>query len=125
VTWLQDAENPWAATFMARYEFLGEQQDTEIEPGQVMTLEWGVGKEVFSGADLGLVGYATFQTTRESGSSPTTDTSRYRAFSIGPEITWRPSFLPGSKITVQSFFEFGARNTTEGVFTVLSLAYAF
>jgi hypothetical protein len=124
-TWLEDAENPWAATLMLRYEFLGKQEDTDIKPGQVMTVEGGAGKEIFDGFDLGLTGYASFQTTKERDSAVGTDTSRYRFFGLGPEVNWRPAFLPGSQVAVRSYYEFGARNSTEGVFTVLSLAYMF
>lgn len=124
-TWLEDAENPWAATLMLRYEFLGKQKDTDIKPGQVMTVEGGLGKEIFDGLDLGLTGYASFQTTKERDSAPGTDRSRYRFFGLGPEVNWRPAFLPGSQLAVRSYYEFGARNSTEGIFTVLSFAYMF
>ena len=110
---------------MLRYEFFGEQKTTNIRPGQVMTVELAAGKEVFEGIDLGLVGYGSFQTTEESGSPAGTDTSRYRFFGAGPEVTWRPSFLPGSQVSVRAGYEFGARNTSEGVFSILSLGYAF
>lgn len=110
---------------MLRYEFLGKQEDTDIRPGQVMTVEGGVGKEIFHGFDLGLTGYASFQTTRERDSAPGTDTSRYRFFGLGPEANWRPGFPAGSQVAVRSYYKFGARDSTEGIFTVLSLAYMF
>lgn len=125
VTWLQDKNLPWAATLMARYEFMGEQDGTNIEPGDVFYLEGGVGKEVVKGLDLGLTGYHIQQTTKEKGSTPGTDTSRYRASALGPEINWRPASLPGFQAALRSYFEFGASNTSEGLFTVLSIAYIF
>lgn len=124
-TWLEDAENPWAGTLMLRYEFLDKQEDTDIEPGQVMTVEGSLGKQIFEGVDLGMTGYASFQTTKEDRSPPGTDTSKYRFFGIGPEFNWRPSSLPGAQLAVRSYYEFGARNSTEGIFTVLSFAYMF
>lgn len=125
VTWLQERELPWAATLTARYEILGKQEDTDIEPGDVLVVEGGAGKEIVKGVDLGLTGYFMTQTTKEKGSPPGTDTSRYRAFALGPELNWRPSALPGFQAAVRAYFEFGARNTSEGIFTVLSLAYIF
>jgi hypothetical protein len=124
-TWLQDNDLPWAATLMARYEILGEQDQTNIEPGDVFYLEGGVGKEVVKGVDLGLTGYHMQQTTEEKGSAPGTDTSRYRVSALGPEINWRPASIPGFQMALRSYFEFNASNTSEGVFTVLSLAYIF
>lgn len=125
VTWLEKTTNPWAATAQVRYEFFGEQETTDIRPGQVMTVELAVGKEVFKGFDLGLLGFASFQTTKESNSPPGTDTSRYRFFGLGPEINWRPQFLAGAQVAVRAGFEFGSRNTSEGIGTILSLLYAF
>ena len=90
-----------------------------------MTLEGGFGKEIFNGVDLGLSGFASFQTTEEQGSAPGTDTSRYRTFGLGPEFNWRPSPLPGFQVAVRSYFEFGTHNITEGIFTLFSVAYMF
>ena len=77
------------------------------------------------GLDLGVTGYFMTQTTEEKGSPTTTDTTRYRAYSLGPELNWRPASAPGFQVALRSYFEFGARNTSEGVFTVLSFAYVF
>jgi len=125
VTWLQDAPLPWASTLQLRYEFFNKQETTNIRPGQVMTIEAGAGKEVFKGFDLGISGAFSFQTTHESGSDPGTDTSRYRYAGVGPEINWRPAFLPGAQVSGRSFFEFGARNTSEGIGYLLSIGYSF
>ncbi len=125
VTWLQDAPLPWVGTAQLRYEFLGKQETTNIRPGQVMTIEFGAGKEVSRGLDLGISGAFSFQTTEESGSAPGTDTSRYRYAGVGPEIHWRPASLPGAQVSFRSFFEFGARNTSEGTGHLLSFSYAF
>jgi hypothetical protein len=125
ITWLQDAKNPWAATLMLRYEILGKQRDTNIEPGDVLIVEGGVGKEIIPGLDLGLTGYHMRQASREKGSAAGTDTSLYRASALGPEINWRPSSVPGLQLALRSYFEFDARNSSEGVFTVISIAYLF
>ncbi len=125
VTWLEETEKPWAATLMLRYEIMGEQDETNIEPGDVLIIEGGVGREIAKGVDLGLTGYHTRQTTEEKGSPPGTDISKYRFSGLGPEINWRPASLPGFQVGLRSYFEFGGRNTSEGVFTVFSLAYIF
>lgn len=125
LTWLQERDKPWAATLMIRYEILGRQRDTEILPGNVLILEGGAGKEIFTGFDLGLTYHFTTQTTEEEGSPPNTDTSRYGFAGLGPEFNWRPTFLPGFQLAVRSYFEVTARNTSQGVFAVFSLAYLF
>jgi len=113
VTWLQESENPWATTLMLRYEILGKQRDTDIEPGDVLVLEGGLGKEVLPGLDIGATGYHMRQTSREKGAAPGTDTSLYRASALGPEINWRPTSLPGFQLAFRSYYEFGARTTSE------------
>lgn len=111
VTWMQTSELPWAWTVIGRYEFFGTQEDTDIRPGQVLTIDGGIGKEITKGFDLGLTGYFTTQTTKEKGSAPGTDTSLYRTFGLGPEINWRSGFLPkGTNIGLRNYWEFGSRN---------------
>jgi hypothetical protein len=125
LTWMQSIENPWAATFMVRYEFVGKQRDTNIEPGNVFILEGGAGKELAKGFDLGLTYYFMTQTTEEKGSAAGTDTSPYKAAAVGPEINWRPNVLPGLQVSLRSYFEFRASNTSQGIFSVLSFAYVW
>ena len=108
---------------MIRYEIFGEQDETDIEPGDVLTLEASIGRQLSSGWDLGLTAYHQRQVTTEKGSAPGTDTTKYRYSGIGPEINWRPASVPGFQVGLRAYFEFGARNSSEGVFTVLSLAY--
>ena len=124
-TWLQDRSLPWAANVQLGYEINGKQEDTNIRPGDVMTIEVGVGKEWTKGFDLGLLAFTSFQTTREKDSAPGTDTSKYRFFGIGPEINWRAKFLPGFQVKLRAGYEFYARNTSQGMGGILSLVYAF
>lgn len=125
VTWLQDASLPWAATATLRYEVFGKQDTTGIKPGQVLTLEGGFAKEIAPGFDIGLLGYVSGQVSRERGSAPGTDTTKYRTAAIGPELTWRPKALPGAIFSFRYYREVTSRNTSRGDLAVLSLGYAF
>ena len=49
---------------MLRCEILGEQRDTDIEPGDVLVLEGGLGKEVLPDLDIGATGYHMRQTSQ-------------------------------------------------------------
>ena len=124
-TWLKDGSLPWAANVQVRYETFGKQDDTDIRPGDVMTFEFGVGKELTEGFDLGLLAFASFQTSAEENSAPGTDTSKYEFYGVGPEINWRPQSLPGFQAAVRIGFEFDSRNTSQGTGAILSLAYGF
>jgi len=97
---------------MLRYEILGKQRDTDIESGEVAVVESGLGKEVLPGFDIGATAYHMRQTSREKGAAPGTDTSLYRASALGPEVNWRTT-LPGFQLAFRSYYEFGARTTSE------------
>jgi hypothetical protein len=112
-------------TGSVRFETFGKQKTTGIRPGNVLTLEFAGGKEVVKGLDLALRLVGSTQVTRETGSAVGTDTRKYRFFSVGPGITWRPKQLPGAQIALRAAYEFGSRNTSEGVGTLLSFAYTF
>ncbi len=124
-TWLQNETLPWAVTAKVGYEFFGRQETTDIRPGQIMTLEFAAGKEIRKGIDLGVALVTSFQTTTESGSAPGTDTTKYRWSGISPEFNWRPEKLPGSQLSLKVTFEFDARNTSEGIVSLLSFSYMF
>ncbi len=123
VTWLQPTELPWSATAALRTEILGKQKTTNIKPGTVMTIEGGVGKEVARGLDLGLTYYVMQQVAKEQNSPAGVDNSLYSASAIGPEINWRPKGLDGFQAAFRSYFEIQARNSSKGIFSVISLSY--
>lgn len=123
-TWRQQTDLPWAATFMARYETFGKQQDTDIRPGDVFSLEAAVGKEVAAGVNLGLLAATSRQVSQQSG-TPGGDPEKYQINLAGGEVVWKPKGLPGAQIALRAAKEFDNVNTTEGFSTLLSLAYAF
>ncbi|MXU65004.1 SphA family protein [Oceanomicrobium pacificus] len=123
-TWRQEADLPWAATLQARYETFGEQKDTDIRPGDVFSLEAAVGKEVVPGLSLGVLAATSFQVSQQSG-TPGGNPEKYRINVAGGEIVWKPSSLPGAQVALRVGKDFDNRNTTEGVASLLSLAYAF
>ena len=124
-TWMQDQPLPWAANLQLGYEINGKQDGTNIRPGDVMTIEGGVGKEWTKGFDLGLLAFASFQTSQEENSAPVTDTSKYKFFGIGPEINWRLKWVAGLQARLRMGFEFNARNNSQGTGGILSILYAF
>jgi hypothetical protein len=84
-TWYFDAEKTWALSLLNRYEFCHEQEDTDTEPGQVYTLEVGLGKAVSKTIDVGLIGYWQQQTTDDEG--PLAADAHDRKIGLGAEIS--------------------------------------
>lgn len=85
VTWYPDPEKRWAFSALSRYEINHEQEQTDITPGQVYTLEWGLSYAPRPTVDVGLAGYWQIQTTRDSG--PGASRHRDQVVALGPEIS--------------------------------------
>lgn len=62
-----DSARLWSVSALARFEKNGKQEDTGITPGNGLTLEWGIARQIGGGKQLGLVGYYQGQTTNDSG----------------------------------------------------------
>ena len=58
----------WSATLMPRYEFHGERQDSNIKGGSYFNLEWALTNSEHETMDFGLIGYASMQLTKDTGS---------------------------------------------------------
>ncbi|MDK3075741.1 transporter [Sedimentitalea sp. JM2-8] len=123
-TWRQETDLPWAVTLQARYETFGKQKDTDIRPGDVFSIEAAIGKEVVSGLSLGLLAATSFQVTQQTG-TPGGNPDKYRINIAGGEIVWKPKSLPGAQVALRVGKDFDNRNTSEGIASLLSLAYAF
>lgn len=85
-TWYADAKKTWSLSVLNRYEFNSIQRNSNIRPGQVYTLEYGLGKALTPALEVGVAGYYQLQTTLDS--SPSVSTARDSVTAIGPEITY-------------------------------------
>ncbi|WP_217126060.1 SphA family protein [Hydrogenophilus thiooxidans] len=70
-TFYPDSAKTWSISALARYEQNGKQDQTRITPGDGFSLEWGIGKQIGGGKQLGLVGYYQKQMTKDSGPGAT------------------------------------------------------
>ncbi|MEI6782151.1 MAG: transporter [Verrucomicrobiota bacterium] len=84
-TWYPDEEKTWSLSLLNRYEFNQEQQDTDITPGQYLSMEWGIAKNLRKTIDVGLAGYYQVQTTKSSGQNAPND--KPWVVGLGPEIS--------------------------------------
>ncbi len=121
-TWYPDQDKTWAVSLLNRYEFCHEQEKTDIDPGQVYTLEWGFSKSLNPGLDVGLIGYYQQQTTADSGLTATTKLDR--KIGVGPEIN---VFWPkaGWFTSIRYAYEFAAVERPEGHLVTLTLTKPF
>ncbi len=125
VTWLPDRDLPWHVSVQGRYEIPTERHGSDVTPGQVVYLEYGVGKKVSQRVDLGVVGYGTWQVSDITGSDFTGDPTKYRFAAIGPEVQWHAVQQPNWNLAIQfrTYFDFTVLNAPQGISTILSFAF--
>jgi hypothetical protein len=132
-----DQKKSWSAAATFGLEFHTDKSGTNIHVGDLGTVEGGLGRTFYkkvSGPipvimNLGLVGYAQFKVTGDSGSDipPALRGLKDRVFALGPEFN---IFIPKTRLTLLARYEpeFGARNRTEGqtiLFTIVWVAKSF
>lgn len=83
-TYYFDAAKKWTGSALVRYE-LNSANDAGFEPGDQVTMEWGIGKSV-GPVQLGVVGYDQWQTSKDSGNGASGHKSARHA--IGAEVVY-------------------------------------
>lgn len=121
-----DKARTWYAGVNAWLLFNGEQEDTELEPGTQLVLEYGLGKMVPITQNtllgLGIGGYAFWQVEDDSG--PGATDLRDRKYGIGPEF--HVVHLPSKwTVMVKAFQDFGTRNDCDGYTLSIDLLKSF
>jgi len=130
-----DDKHAWSTSLLATYEIHSHKEDSEVKAGDILTLEGGTGKSFYKKVEgtpipqitsVGLVYYAQFKVTADSGSNPLLDYllagRKDRVFGVGLEgsvFLPKPKLLLGLRIVP----ELGARNRTSGWTFLLTLAY--
>ena len=117
-----DQKQSWHFAAMAFYETHTKKKDTDIQVGDILTLEGGLGKSFKEGAiSAGLAYYAQWKITDDDlglGIELPGDRrlGKHRVYGLGPELTLP---IATSKrligfVNFRYFWEFGARTTLEG-----------
>ena len=118
LTWYPDEQKKWSISALNRYEINAQQDDTGITPGQVYTVEGGIGYGVSKIVTLGAVGYYQQQTTISTGGNSSRERGRVAA--IGPEIaTFFPSAMLG--VSLRYEYEFLAESRLQGNTVMLTI----
>jgi len=120
--WHPDEEKTWSLSLLNRYEISTEQDQTQITPGNMLSMEWGISKSVVKGVDVGLVGYYQQETTEDSG--PHAATALSHVVGIGPEVSvmWEKIGLIS---TLRYEYEADAKDRAQGQTVVLTLTKRF
>ena len=130
-----DDKHAWSTSLLATYEIHSHKKDSDIKAGNILTLEGGTGKAFYKKVEgtpipqvtsVGLAYYAQFKVSADQGTGPIANRllagRKDRVFGVGLEGNL---FLPKSKVLLglRIVPEFGARNRTQGVTFLFTLAY--
>jgi len=123
-TFFFDDVRGWRASALASYTVNGQKQGVDITRGDTIQIQGGVGGRVLGVVDLGLAGYALWQTTDDRGADlpPQVVGARERAFGLGPEVDVRLRALR-SRLTAR--FEWDIDGEARPVGTILVAGLAF
>jgi hypothetical protein len=121
-TWYPDTDKKWSLSALNRYEINAQQDDTGLTPGQVYTLEGGIGYAVSKIVTVGASGYYQQQTTVNTGRGA--NPALGWVSGIGPEIaTFFPSAMLG--VSLRYAYEFVAENRLQGHTVMLTVTKRF
>ena len=125
-TFYFDAEKKWHISAMAYFEISTEKEDTDIDVGNILTIEGGIGRSWYEGALMvGLAYYGQWKLTHDSvgGLNRTDpllpssiDLPKSELYGLGPEVDV-PIIINNKlicQITARYQWEFDARSTMEG-----------
>lgn len=121
-TFYFDAEKTWSLSLLSRYEICHEQDDTDIQPGDVFTLEWGLAKSLSKTLDVGLTGYWQQQVDDDSGDFASEECDR--KLGIGAEVSGLCP-VTGLLMSARYAYEFDAVERPEGHLLTLTLTKRF
>ncbi len=121
-TYYLDQPKTWSASILARYEFHGENDDTDMTNGDDFHFEWGIGKKLAQFWEIGAAGYCQWQVSDDSGLGATD--SRDQVYAAGPEVNYYIAPLK-TNATFRYVMEFDAEDRSEGEVASLTLTYRF
>lgn len=134
-TYYLDKERTWSASALARYEIHTKKHRSRVRPGDDLSIEWGIGKDLPKGFTLGVAGYFEWQITDDAGGDVTWNKNYHdRVFAVGPEVCYaffRKIGSAGSErkkfgyLSLRYLREFDAHDRPEGHFTALTFVWQF
>lgn len=126
---------PWtnkATAVMAAgtYEYNSEKKDTDVRPGQMMTLNWGISQYLPLCSDkkllleVGPAGYNSWQITDSTGSAAASNSGRSQVHGVGGQLGL--TYVPWSAfITFHGYYEYAAEARFQGASIGLNLGIKF
>lgn len=121
-TYYPDAKKEWSISALARFERNGSQSQTGITPGNGLSVEWGIGRQIGGGKQIGLVGYYQDQTSNNSG--PGASPYNPRKSAIGVQFDY-PILEHGLFLKFAGYHEYSVSNAPRGNLLRMSIVKVF
>ena len=130
-----DNKHAWTTSYLATFEMHTHKKDSDLQVGNILTLEGGTGKAFYKEVpgspiprifNIGLVYYGQFKVSGDTGAGPAAtavlEQAKDRVFGVGGEAS---ALFPKSKLflDLRVVPEFGARDRTQGITFLVSIAY--
>jgi hypothetical protein len=128
-----DDKRAWTASMLASYEIHSDKKDTNVQVGNILTLEGGLGRSFYRAVTgtpiprittVGLVYYGQFKVTADSASigNALLQNRKDHVGGVGGEVS---IFLPKPKLLLglRVVPEFGATDRTQGFTYMVTLGY--
>jgi len=120
--WYPTEMREWSLSILARYEINTEADDLDLTPGDMLSIEWGLGYAFNREWKAGLAGYYQRQITTSSGSD--SDHSLPTVVGLGPEVAFRPE-NSRFDISLRYAYECLAEERSQGHLGMLTVSYKF
>lgn len=130
VAWYPMTNKATAITAIGTYEYNSEQEDSDIRPGQMVTLNWGVSQylPLWKNHDLllevGPAGYDSYQITDSIGNNAFAANPKSRVHAAGGQIGL--SYVPWNAfLAFHGFYEYAASSRFQGASIGLNFGIKF
>jgi hypothetical protein len=116
----------WTLGSLFTYDVHTNREGVDIQPGNNLTIEWGVSKILLpSLVELGVTGYSQWQVTDDDGSDVTRDPEIHdQAHALGGQFSWT-SQSQKVNLAFRYLKEFAVEDRFEGDLGVFTVTYVF
>lgn len=130
IAWYPMTNKATAVTAIGTYEYNSEKEDSDIRPGQLITLNWGVSQYLPLSKnhdlllELGPAGYDSYQITDSTGGDALTANPKSRVHAVGGQLGL--TYVPWKAfITFHGFYEYAAESRFQGASIGLNFGIRF
>ncbi len=130
IAWYPMTNKATAVTIVGTYEYNSDKRDIDLQPGQMLTLNWGISQYLPLSKshnlllEAGPAGYNSWQITDTTGSDARNGGARSRVHGVGGQLGI--TYVPWSAfLTFHGFYEYAARSRFQGASLGLNFGIKF